>query len=310
MKQALWKAYCSFSKKERQGIIALLIVISICWITPALWERFMPVDESLEQDSLLLAEVTAFREALAQQESKTRADTGNVRIRRFRFDPNTITREAWAALGVKERTINIIQRYIEKGGRFRKPADLQRIYGMPPALCNELMPYVSIAGGGLTSKDTTGRLQRAPFPQHVPGAGRWVKTVNINTADSSLWESLPGIGPVLAARIVKFRDRLGGFYAISQVKETFGLPDSTFNKIQAYLRLYEVSLKKVDINEMDEKTLAQHPYIRYKLARLIVLYRSNHGPFRRPEDLLGIPLVDDSIYRKIEHYIKTENSPL
>jgi DNA uptake protein ComE-like DNA-binding protein len=137
-----------------------------------------------------------------------------------------------------------------------------------------------------------------------------ITPVNINTADSALWEALPGIGPVLAARIVRFRDKLGGFYAISQVAETYGLPDSTFNKIQPYLLLGKVSLKKLDINGMDEKSLAQHPYIRYKLARIIVRYRSNNGPFSVTNDLLGIPLVDDSIYRKIEHYIKTENSPL
>jgi DNA uptake protein ComE-like DNA-binding protein len=104
---------------------------------------------------------------------------------------------------------------------------------------------------------------------------------------------------------VKFRNRLGGFYSIEQVKETYGLPDSTFVNIQASLQLNKVSLKNLDINQLDEKSLAQHPYIRYKLARLIVLYRNNHGPFRQPEELLGIPLVDDSIYRKLEHYIKT-----
>lgn len=134
--------------------------------------------------------------------------------------------------------------------------------------------------------------------------------IDINKADAAAWESLKGIGPVLAARIIRFRDKLGGFYAISQIRETYGLPDSTFNKIQPYLRLNAVSLKKLDLNSADEQTLAQHPYIRYKLARLIVLYRSNNGPFSQPSDLLGIPLVDDSIYRKIEHYIKTEKPPI
>ena len=134
--------------------------------------------------------------------------------------------------------------------------------------------------------------------------------IDINKADSAAWESLKGIGPVLAARIIRFRDKLGGFYAISQIRETYGLPDSTFNKIQPYLRLNAVSLKKLDLNTADEQTLAQHPYIRYKLARLIVLYRSNNGPFSQPSDLLGIPLVDDSIYRKIEHYIKTAKPPI
>lgn len=311
MKQALWKAYNSFSRKERQGILALLILTGICRTIPVLWERFVPVDESLQQDSVLLTEVTAFREALAVNNSKaSAADTATINARRFRFDPNTITGEEWAMLGVNVRIINTIQRYLEKGGRFRKATDLQRIYGMPPVLSNALMPYVAIADPGRAKHDTAGRFHKPPFTERSSVAGRRVMVININTADSSQWESLPGIGPVLAARIVKFRDKLGGFHAISQVQETFGLPDSTFNKIQSYLRLYEVSLKKIDINQTDEQTLAKHPYIRYKLARLIILYRSNHGPFRRPEDLLGIPLVDDSIYRKIEHYIKTENSPL
>ncbi|WP_343688826.1 helix-hairpin-helix domain-containing protein [Chitinophaga sp.] len=137
-----------------------------------------------------------------------------------------------------------------------------------------------------------------------------VITIDINKADSAAWESLKGIGPVLAARIIRFRDKLGGFYAIAQIRETYGLPDSTFNKIQPYLRLNAVSLKKLDLNTADEQTLAQHPYIRYKLARLIVLYRNNNGPFSQPSDLLGIPLVDDSIYRKIEHYIKTAKPPI
>lgn len=144
----------------------------------------------------------------------------------------------------------------------------------------------------------------------APGYVRKVYTIDINKADSAAWEALPGIGPVLAARIVRFRDKLGGFYSVAQVAETYGLPDSTFKKIQASLQLHKVSLKKIDINQTDEKTLAQHPYIRYKLARVIVLYRSNNGPFRLPEQLLELPLVDDSIYRKLEHYIKTENSPL
>jgi competence ComEA-like helix-hairpin-helix protein len=144
---------------------------------------------------------------------------------------------------------------------------------------------------------------RDSIPRRPAYFARKPLPVKINTADSAAWEALPGIGPILAARIVRFREKLGGFHSISQIAETYGLPDSTFNKIQASLRLDSSSLKKLNINEMDEKSLAQHPYIRYKLARLIVQYRSVHGPFSHPTDLLNIPLVDDSIYRKLEKYI-------
>jgi len=306
MKQALWKAYCSFSVKERQGILLLLLVTVVCAATPALWEYCMP-PAALTADSTLLAEVRAFRSSLAV--TPVAESDSNKHHQRFYFDPNTIDAAGWAALGVPERTIRTITHYREKGGQFRRKEDLLRIYGLTPALANVLLPYVRI-GATVAARDTDHPAGTA-FPPRLPyKGGKRFPELDINTADSMQWEALPGIGPVLAARIVKFRDKLGGFYAIAQIGETFGLPDSTFNKIQPYLKLSTVSLKKLDLNQTDEKSLAQHPYIRYKLARLIVLYRSNHGLFRRPEDLLGIPLVDDSIYRKIEHYIKTENSPL
>lgn len=309
MKQVLWKVYCSFSKKERQGIVLLLMLTVICAGIPALWEYCVPL-EIVQQDSTLLAEVSAFRRALSETTSPVAtAISSDKHVKRFYFDPNTLDSAGWRELGVTDRIARTIQRYIAKGGRFRSKEDLLRIYGLPPALGKELIPYVTIAAPGY-KRDTGSRRQGAIISGTVYKAEKRTLELDINTADSVQWESLPGIGPVLAARIVKFRDRLGGFYEIGQIRETFGLPDSTFNKIQPYLRLYKVSLKKLDINQTDEKSLAQHPYIRYKLARLIVLYRSNHGPFSQPKELLGIPLVDDSIYRKIEHYIKTENSPL
>ncbi len=308
MKQTLWKAFNSFSRKERQGILVLLLLIGVCVATPALWERcFPPSIEVYSSDSILLAEVAEFRNALLPRGKVFPGDdSSSIHIRRFTFDPNTIGATEWMALGLNKRVTGHILRYIEKGGRFRRNEDLQKIYGLSADLYSELQPFIRIKGQQHVRDTSWRNAQRKEYPYY----GRKITELEVNTADSAQWESLPGIGPVLAARIVRFRERLGGFYSIRQIGETYGLADSTFNKIQPYLQLRKVSLKKLDLNLTDEKSLAQHPYIRYKLARLIVLYRSNHGPFDRPEGLLGIPLVDDSIYRKIEHYIKTENSPL
>lgn len=287
MKQTLWKEYFNFSRQERVGIIALLIMIGICTYAPAMWESYTVPDT---RDTAFFT----FRETAVLKVTSP--------IAAFDFDPNTLSEQGWIKLGVAPRTIQTIQHYLAKGGKFRKKEDLQRIYGLPLAVYTRLAPYVVIL-----SRDT---LRTAPKTlTSFSGPRSWplkeLKKIDINDADSAAWESLNGIGPVLAGRIVRFRDKLGGFYAISQIRETYGLPDSTFVKIQASLQLNKVSLKNLDINQLDEKSLAQHPYIRYKLARLIVLYRNNHGAFKQPEELLGIPLVDDSIYRKLEPYIKT-----
>lgn len=131
--------------------------------------------------------------------------------------------------------------------------------------------------------------------------------IDINTADTLVWQTLRGIGPGFARRIVSFRDRLGGFYAVEQVGECYGLADSIFQKIQPFLQIGNSSLTKLDLNLTDEKSLAAHPYIRYKLAHLIVQYRSTHAGFKAVAELHALPLVDEIIYRKIEHYIEIKH---
>jgi competence ComEA-like helix-hairpin-helix protein len=61
--------------------------------------------------------------------------------------------------------------------------------------------------------------------------------VDINTADTTTWIALPGIGSKLSQRIVNFREKLGGFYKVEQVGETFGLADSTFKRLNQYWKL-------------------------------------------------------------------------
>jgi competence protein ComEA len=295
--------FTSFSKRERQGIYVLLILIAGFLSVPRFLDRYRSA--YIPPDSAFLKDVKAFQAELAT--------AAVYRDSLFVFDPNTVTAEQWAMLGLPERTITTIEHYREKGGQFRKREDLQRVYGLSKEQYEKLAPYVQIAQASSGKYYDTLRRYRDTGYQHKAYLPYFTKRepiiLDINLADSAAFESLPGIGPVLAARIIRFRDRLGGFYTVSQVSETYGLPDTTFKKIQSSLRLGPFSLKKLDLNQTDEKSLAQHPYIRYKLARLIVLYRSNHGPFSQPRDLLGIPLVDDSIYRKLEPYIKTENTP-
>ena len=68
--------------------------------------------------------------------------------------------------------------------------------------------------------------------------------IDVNTADTTAFISLPGIGSKLAARIITFREKLSGFYSVEQIGETYGLPDSTFQKIKQYLKLDNASVKK------------------------------------------------------------------
>lgn len=128
---------------------------------------------------------------------------------------------------------------------------------------------------------------------------------DLNSVDSVWLKKIYGIGPVLSQRIVKYRDLLGGFCSLDQLNEVYNLPEETITTLKArvYLDLDKNPVKKLDLNQSVTVTLAQHPYISFKLANAIVAYRKQHGPYQSAEDLKRIHLVDDSTYLRVRPYL-------
>ena len=219
----------------------------------------------------------------------------------FYFDPNTIPAGDWKKLGIRDRTISTIQRFIAKGGRFRQPEDIKKIWGLHEDEVERLLPFIKIP-----EQVSSPEPIKKEFVSIKYEPKRSFEHVDINLADTSALIRLPGIGSKLSNRIIAFRDKLGGFYNIEQVAETFGLADSVFQKIRPMLLLKQVSLKLVNINIASLDELKQHPYIRYTLAKLIVEYRTQHGNFNRKDDIKKIMTVTDELYKKLLPYLTIE----
>lgn len=129
------------------------------------------------------------------------------------------------------------------------------------------------------------------------------KPVEINSADTSAFIALPGIGSKLAGRIVLFRQRLGGFAHVEQVSEVYGLRDSTYQLIKSMLSCNPAAVKKIDINSATREALRVHPYIKWNIADAIVNYRSSHGDYRSVHDLARLHILDSAIIYKLEPYL-------
>ncbi len=192
---------------------------------------------------------------------------------------------------------------MSKGGHFYKPEDLQKIYGLHKDEYERLKPYVKIESKTASSNEQFVSPRSNEGTQPAKKFATRYSVIDINTADTSALISLPGIGSKLAARIVNFREKLGGFYSVDQVGETYGLPDSTFQKIKQYLKLDNASVKKININTATIDEMKAHPYIKYSLANPIVAYRNEHGAFSKIEDIRKIMAVTDEIYQKIAPYL-------
>jgi DNA uptake protein ComE-like DNA-binding protein len=188
-------------------------------------------------------------------------------------------------------------KYLENGGSFKRVGDVKKLYGMSEPLYTNISKYLYVKAAE--------EKQRKPFLKEDRSFR--CKTIDINEADSAQWESLYGIGPYLAKRIITFRASLCGFVSVEQVKETYGLRDSVFQSIKPCLTIEKKIKPCISINYTNQEELSKHPYIRYKLARAICLYRENNGLFQITEDLKKLPSVSDSIYNKLLPYITINN---
>ena len=136
--------------------------------------------------------------------------------------------------------------------------------------------------------------------------------ISINTADTTAFKQIRGIGSAYSKRIVKFRDGLHTFHSIAQLNEVFGLQDFDFQTSNVKIELDSLHQPWIDINTMDYNTLRSHPYINSKQAGQIVNYREKVKPFEHKTDLLKIYSIDSTHYQKIEPYLlelgKTQNN--
>lgn len=310
-------AYFSFTKKERTGIITIAVLIVLFSVLPFLYPLFIkpkPVNDynfkkeiaalNLKQDSATGYAKKNFGDednyATYNQPSEKNYYKGGAKGELFYFDPNTASAADWKRLGIRDKTVATIQNYLSKGGHFYKPEDIGKIWGLHEDEVQRLLPYVQIAAKENNYTKQTYEPKNFDKPKYTPSV------IDINTADTTALIALPGIGSKLALRIVNFRDKLGGFYKSEQVGETYGLPDSTFQKIKTRLTVSNAAIKQFNINTATVEELKVHPYIKYNLANAIVQYRTQHGSFASVADIKQIMMVTEEMYSKAAPYLKVQ----
>lgn len=223
----------------------------------------------------------------------------------FPFDPNTVEPGVLARLGFSQKVAGTLIRYREKGGRFYKKEDLKKIYGLREQDYQKLEAYIAIPEAGQKESSPAMAIENAVTPRAVPASYETPIMLDINRATVSDWQQLRGIGPVLSGRIVKFRDKLGGFSSPEQVAETYGLADSTFQEIRQHLVSSEI-IQQIAINEVTARQLQAHPYIKWQQANVIIAYREQHGPYGSLDDLKKVLALDEAFLHKMAPYFRFE----
>ena len=272
MDRQSWSELFIFNNAQRKGVkwlLGILIALVLLRFSVDYWPS--------DKDALLIADDTASVTLFLNRPdsaSKRYFPKEKVKINYFIFDPNLVDRTQWISLGLKPYLADRIVKFREKGGKFYKPEDLKKIYGLSSNQYDELLPYIKI--------ESQSR-QFAPQPTS-PVVNKL--RIELNAADSIQLVQLKGIGPVKASRIIKYRNLLGGFYKTKQLLEVYSMDSLVVASLENKITINPSLIKKFNINQASFKELLHHPYIKeYALVKSIFQHKQKFGSFKNLEDL-------------------------
>ncbi|NTE00074.1 helix-hairpin-helix domain-containing protein [Agrobacterium tumefaciens] len=289
--------YFGFSKSEFNGLIILLFILFLLKIVPYLYIDFKPIEKDSPN---LLAQIKQIKLADDQNFNSEDERKELVSAKRaenlFNFDPNTLNVEGWQSLGLSFKQAKSIVNYTDKGGKFYKPEDLKKMYVISPERYIKLMPYIQI------EKNITGYPHENVVYEKKVYLKKPLQIIDINTADSAQLDEVKGIGGAFATRILKYRERLGGFHKKEQLMEVYGLDSVKYNEIKDQISMSTVTLKVININTAVFNDLKTNPYLSYKQINAIIQYRKQHGNYINISDLKKIAILNQKVIDQIAPY--------
>lgn len=216
------------------------------------------------------------------------------------IDVNSPQIDLLHCLGINDRLANVWINYIKKGGKFKSIEEVQKLWGMNDSIFNSISPYITISNND--NKKIYNSFSNKTW-QSSKKSEKKIEMIEINTADTIELKKLPGIGSSFASRIVKYRNRLGGFYAKEQLREIYGLNQELFDKISPYIYVDVFEIKKININTSDYSTLIQNPYFTKEAVKAILQFRKKYGMFSNGNDLLIHQIINEEEWSKLKWYI-------
>lgn len=279
-----FRNWFGYSRRERRASFILLLIIVI---TIAL--RYFVPEKNTEVEDI----TASFKEINGNFKLNDNVISGGTVP--IAFDPNVADYATLIKAGLSGKAANTLINYRNKGGKFRKAGDIGKVYGISEEKANELIPFVQIKPDSDKRKstvDTSGRFHRP--------------LIDLNNCDSALLRTLPGIGPVLSVRIIKYRKLLGGYVSVEQLKEVYGLSLETFDIINGMVYADTSVIEKTRINSAGFRELSRLRYLDKYEVTSILKYRELEGRMRNMSDLIENKLISAEKAEKIRPYVSFE----
>lgn len=256
------KTYFDFSKKERIGVLLLCsLLLVLIFIFNVESQQFLPSGLEVDPADIEYIQLSSATEKKSGDDAgdKTIADKDNWSL----FDPNDLDKQGWTELGFSEKQALSILNYKNNYGLFKKKSDIKKLYVVSDEKFNELEPFIQFKQEVIEDRDAAQSAAIIEIKENK---------VLINQATQEELIALPHIGPVYAERIMKFRDKLGGFVTTAQYDDLY-ISDEAKKSLNIFASLDTNNVRKVDINNASKQELKHIPGSSWELVAMILKER-------------------------------------
>lgn len=298
----MWKDFFYFSKGERRAILFLLTLLFVLVGIGVLWPA--REKEPTEQHPKELEEIETFLAGIEEVKEKRRRLYASNKPKKREvvlapFDPNLADSIEFLQLGLPSFIAHNVLKYRKAGGIFRSADDFSRMYGLSAEKYKVLKPYIYISEAFQRKKDTLRFARKAKADTLAVYKYPEGTLVDVNEADTAELKKIPGIGSGIARMIVAYRNRLGGFYDITQLKEVKYVEEDMLK----WFTLGKAPVHRINANKAGLDKLRSHPYMNFYQAKVIIEYRRKKGKLKSLSQLSLYEEFTEKDLERLSHYL-------
>ncbi len=291
------------SKQQWIGLVIVLLMVTAvetCVYLTRKWQVAHPAPELFALQPEREQAFLSYLDSLDESERAARRAQYASRypqpvIRLQPFDPNTADSTLLVTVGLKPWMARNLIRYRNAGKVFRRSEDLQRLYGMNDSLYSTLLPFIQIDTAMFTSSFGIGSIisdTDTVITAYTPRIKRDT-ILDLNTADTTEFMLLRGVGRFTAMQIIRYRQALGGYYSTSQLYEISEIANDRIDSLLPHLYADTSLITPIDVNRASVKQLYSHPYISYKQAEQLYDLRRRKLRLHSPDELSAVFSPDE-----------------
>ncbi|MEQ8520195.1 MAG: helix-hairpin-helix domain-containing protein [Cytophagales bacterium] len=292
-----------FSQSESKGFIIFFLLVLVFFIL----SNFLP-DLIFQTEVSYKSNSIKIQDYIKEVPRQSSHNQRNILIKKRVSDPNTMSFMDWRNIGLDQKLADRIISFRLNGGRFNIKEDLKKIYGLSDSIYNEIDPYLAMAHFEPSKKrfsSFNNNYNKNRFEKKTETQNIHKQLPDLNKCDSSDLLFIKGIGPKRASRIIKYRNRLGGFKNINQLNEVYGIDSTVYiNLISNTILKEDSAINKINLNAVSFEELLKHPYVDYNTCKVIINYRKQHGKFESLKDLKQIKIIDSDFLTRMGPYLQ------